>query len=76
MRQKNLKRSRLGVFDSGITGQAGGEPHFFYLDFALPYKNGGGRRAVPNQRVCDFADPPTEEEGGGIPKKGGPMQKG
>ena len=33
------------------------------------YKDGGGRRAVPNQRVCDFADPPTEEEGGGNPKK-------
>ena len=24
---------------------------------------------MPNQRVCDFADPPTEEEGGGLPKK-------
>ena len=24
---------------------------------------------MPNQRVCDFADPPTEEEGGGNPKK-------
>ena len=34
-----------------------------------PYKNGGGRRAVSNQRVCDFADPPTEDEGGGNPKK-------
>ena len=22
-----------------------------------------------NQRVCDFEDPPTEEEGGGNPKK-------
>ena len=70
MKQKNLKRNRHGGFDSGITGRAGGEPHFiFYFNLALPYKNGGGRRAVPNQRVCDFADPPTEEEGGGNPKK-------
>ena len=34
-----------------------------------PYKNGGGCRAVPNQRACAFADPPTEEEEGGNPKK-------
>ena len=24
---------------------------------------------MPDQRACDFADPPTEEEGGGNPKK-------
>ena len=24
---------------------------------------------MPNQRACDFADPPTEEEGGRTPKK-------
>ena len=24
---------------------------------------------MPNQRACDFADLPTEEEGGGTPKK-------
>ena len=34
-----------------------------------PYENGAGRRAVPNQRVGDFADTPTEEGEGGIPKK-------
>ena len=44
-------------------------PDYGHCDYGPPYKNGGGRRAVPNQRVCDFADPPTEEEGGGIPKK-------
>ena len=39
------------------------------VDILKMSKNEGGRRAVPNQRACDFADPPTEEEGGGTPKK-------
>ena len=39
------------------------------VDILKISENGGGCRVVANQRACDFADPPTEEEGGRTPKK-------